>query len=88
MKYSTDITREQFNKIFPILDGAKKKTKPRTLDLYDVFNGLLYVVKTGCQWRNLPKEYPDFRSVHSYFRKWSEIKKGETESILDKVLKK
>jgi len=59
--YTSQITREQFNKIAPILEGAKKKTKPRKLDLYDIFNGLLYVVNTGCQWRNIPKDYPSWK---------------------------
>ena len=49
--YPSDITREQFEKIRPILEGARKKTRPRTIDLYDVFCGLLYLLKSGCQWR-------------------------------------
>ena len=88
MKYPSDITRTQFNKIAPILERARKKTKPRTLDVYNVFNGLLYVVRTGCQWRALPKDYPKFGTVHKYFRIWSEIPEGETESVLAQVLKK
>jgi len=85
--YTSQITREQFNKIAPILEGAKKKTKPRKLDLYDIFNGLLYVVNTGCQWRNIPKDYPSWKITYYYFTVWTK-KKGEEESVLDKVLKK
>ena len=88
MKYPSDITREQYNKIASILEGARKKTKPRKHDLYDIFNGLLYVIRTGCQWRALPKDYPKWRSVHEYFRIWSNIAEGEKESILAQVLKK
>ena len=88
MKYPSDITREQFNKIAPILEGARKITKPRTLDLYDILNGLLYIVHTGCQWRALPKDYPKWRSIHRYFLIWSEIPEGQNTSVLDKVLKK
>ena len=88
MKYPSDITREQFKKIVSILEGARKITKPRTLDLYDVFNGLLYVVNTGCQWRALPKDYPKWRTVHNYFSIWSEIPKEKKESVLAQVLKK
>ena len=87
MSYPSDISREQFETIRPLLESARKKTKPRKLDLYEVFNGLLYVVKTGCQWRALPKDYPKFGTVHSYFRIWSEAN-DEGESILDEVLKK
>src|SRR6266446_4653380 len=88
MKYPSDISREQFKKIAPLLEGARKRTKPRTVDLYDVFNALLYVNKTCCQWRALPHEYPKWRTVHEYFRIWSEMLEGQTESILAQVLKK
>ncbi len=88
MGYPSDISRQEFEKISPLLEGARKKTKPRTLDLYDVFNGLLYVVRTGCQWRALPKDYPKWRSVHQYFLTWSEQPKEGGESILEGCLKK
>ena len=47
--YLSDISKEQFEHILPILESARKKTKPRTVDLYDVFCGLLYVLRTGLQ---------------------------------------
>lgn len=87
MSYPSDITREQFEKILPILEEAKKKTKPRKLDLYDIFNALLYVVTTGCQWRALPKDYPKWKSVHYYFKIWTKPNKKGT-SALEEVLKK
>ena len=40
--YSSDISREQFAWIFPCLESARRRTKPRTVDLYDVFCGVLY----------------------------------------------
>ena len=90
-KYPSDITREQFEIIRPILEGARKKTAPRKVDLYDAFCGVLYVLKTGCQWRALPHEYPKWRTVHSYFEIWTEetyIKRKKQPTILDEVLKK
>ena len=84
--YPSDITRDQFKTILPILESARKKTKPREVDLYDVFCGLLYVLKSGCQWRMLPSDYPKWRTVHSYFQKWSEKKNGS--SCLELILKK
>ena len=87
MSYPSDISLERFEEIRAILESARKRTKPRKLDLYEVFNGLLYVVKTGCQWRALPKDYPKYGTVHKYFRIWSEDS-DEGESILDQVLKK
>jgi transposase len=88
MNYPSDVTRDQFRVIAPILERARKVTRPRTLDLYDVFNGVLYVITTGCQWRALPKDYPKWRSVYSYFCIWKECSEESTESILEQVLKK
>ena len=85
--YPSDVSREQFEKIKPFLEGARKKTKPRKLDLYDVFCAVQYVLKTGCQWRMLPRDFPKWRSVHAYFEIWSEEVEGKP-SILEQVLKK
>ena len=47
--YPSDITREKFAQILPILELAKKKTRPRQVDLYNVFNATLYILRSGCQ---------------------------------------
>jgi len=86
--YPSDISREQFNKIKSILESARKKTRPRRIDLYDVFCGILYILKSGCQWRMLPKEFPKWRTCHYYFSLWSEKEKDKSGSVLEKVLKK
>ena len=85
--YPSDISREQFEKIRPLIESVRKKTKPRKVDLYDVVCGVLYVLKTGCQWRALPHEYPKWITVYSYFEIWSEEKKGK-ESLIEQILKK
>ncbi len=79
--YPSDISREQFEQIRPYLESARRHTKPRTLDLYDVFCGLLYVLKSGCQWNMLPEGFPNYRSVHYYFKLRSERQDGK-QSIL------
>ena len=68
--YHCYISREQFNKILPLLESFRKVTKQRTVDLYDIFCGILYLLKSGCQWRMLPKEFPHWRTVYDYFRLW------------------
>ena len=60
--YSSDISREQFARILPCLESARRRTKPRTVDLYDVFCGVVYLLKSGCQWRMLPADFPDWRT--------------------------
>ncbi len=49
--YPSDITRKQFEIIEPLLSGANKQTRPREIDLYYVFCAILYILKSGCQWR-------------------------------------
>ena len=58
------------------------------MDLYDVFCGVLYLLKSGCQWRMLPADFPDWRTCYQYFRQWSEQPDPEQDSILEQVLKK
>ena len=84
----SDISREQFKKVEGLLEGARKKTRPREVDLYEVFCGLLYVLKTGCQWRQLPKEYPKWTTVYAYFAKWRERPGKDQPSLLEQALKK
>lgn len=86
-QYPSDITRGQFEKIKPELENARKKTRPREVDLYEVFCGMLYVLKTGCQWRALPSDFPKWKTVYAYFEIWSEKKKNQP-SLLEQVLKK
>ena len=85
--YPSDITRAQFEKIRPLLEGARKKTRPRKHDLYDMYCGVLYVLKSGCQWRMIPSDFPMWRNIHSYFQIWSQQKDGHP-SILQQALKK
>jgi len=87
MNYPSDIPQDKFEKIRPILESARKQTRPRTLNLHNIFNAVMYVVSTGCQWRALPKDYPKWGTVHKYFQKWTE-QRGEDPTILDRVLKK
>ena len=86
--YDSDITREQFQHIESLLEGARKKTKPRKADLYDVFCALLYVLKTGCQWRLLPKEFPQWQNVYAYYAIWRERPRDNQPSLLEQALKK
>lgn len=65
--YPIDVSRSQFAIILPILEASCKTTSPRTVDLYDVFCGILYVLKSGYQWRIDTKDYPNWSSYYYYF---------------------
>lgn len=86
-QYPSDISRKQFELIKPDLESAKKKTKPRKIDLYEIFCAVNYVLKSGCQWRMLPSDFPKWETVYFYFRIWKK-KDGDKDSILEAVLKK
>jgi transposase len=85
--YPSDISREQFEAIQPFLESARKRTRPRTVDLYDVFCGILYILKSGCQWRMPPQDFPKWRTTYSYFQQWTESSETNP-SILEQALKK
>ena len=84
--YPSDITREQFEFIRKMLEDNRKKTCPRKYDLYDIFCGILYIVKEGVTWRALPHDYPKWRLVYKYFQMWGE--ETETgESLFERVMR-
>lgn len=67
--YSTDLTDSQWEAIKPLLNVQRK----RKYDLRIVINALLYLVKTGCQWRMLPHDFAvPWPSVYYYFRTWKQ----------------
>ena len=85
-QYPSDVNKEQFERVRPLLEGVRKHTKPRTVDLHEVFNAGLYLLKSGCQWRMLPDGFLKWRTAHSYFAKWS--KPGPNGiSVLEQALK-
>ena len=69
-QYPSDLTDSQWDIIQEMIPQAKCGGRPRSLDMRQVINGILYVTVGGIQWRMLPKEYPKWQSVYSYFRQW------------------
>ena len=68
--YPSDLSDSQWSIIQPLIPAAKPGGRPRSLDIRMVVNGIFYVVVGGIQWRMLPKEYPNWKSVYHYFRLW------------------
>jgi transposase len=54
----------------PHLRNQAKAGRKQTYPLRDILNGILYCLKTGVQWRNLPKDFPPWRTVYWHFMKW------------------
>ncbi len=86
-EFATDISREEFEAVRGMLETARRKTRPRKHDLYDVFNAMLYFLDTGAAWRSLPEEFPPWRTVHEYFTQWTVAREGER-SLLELALEK
>ncbi len=70
-RYSSDLTDAEWGLIAPHLPLPFRLGRPRKVDLREIVNALLYIAVTGCQWRQLPKDFPPFTTVQSYFYKWS-----------------
>ena len=69
-RYSTDLTDEEFAVMEPYFPAAKPLGRPRKTDLREVVNAILYVLRTGCPWNLLPKDFPPTSTVYGYFRRW------------------
>jgi transposase len=83
--YPSDISREQFEVIRHYLEGARKVTHPRSIDLYDIFCAVLYILREGCRWRSLPHDYPTWQNCYKHYRIWAN-KGSDGKSIIDQVL--
>ena len=70
--YPSDLTDDQWNLISPLIPPRKQGGRPRTTDERSVFNALLYMNRTGCQWRFFPEKYPPRSTVYTFFKAWRE----------------
>jgi putative transposase len=68
-RYDTDLTDEQFDLVAPFLPRPKRMGRPPA-DLRAVLNAIFYLVRTGCQWRLLPHDFPPWSTVHTWYRRW------------------
>jgi len=69
--YTSDLTDSQRERLRPLLNLARRGPgRPIELDMRQVVNAIFYILRTGCQWDELPKEYPNHNSVYYHFRKW------------------
>ena len=84
-EFPSDIPREQFETVRNMLEAARRKTRPRKHDLYDVFCAVLYFLQTGNAWRSMPPEFPPWRTVHEYFTQWTMLRE-EGRTLLERAL--
>jgi transposase len=84
--YPSDLTDEQWALIAPHLPPQPGGGRPRTTDERDVLDAILYILRTGCQWRYLPGDLPPKSTVWRYFDRWRSD--GTLEAIHDLLRKK
>ena len=70
--YDTDLTDAAWALIAPMLPAARRGGRPRTTNIRAVLNAIFYLLRTGCQWRLLPREFPVWSTVYHYFRVWKD----------------
>ena len=68
--YATDLTNSAWALISPLLPEAQQGGRPRPTDVRAVSDAIFYLLRTGCQWRLLPREFPVWGTVDHYFRSW------------------
>lgn len=86
-QYPTDLTDKQWQVIHPLLPKWRPGGPGRKpCDLRTVVNGILYLTKTGCQWRMIPLEFGKWKTLYGYFNTWS--KKGIWQKIQQTLTKK
>lgn len=68
--YLTDITNAEWQLLQPLIPPAKTGGRPRTVDIREIINAILYVQSNNCSWRLLPHELPPWPTVYNYFRVW------------------
>ena len=59
--YSSDLTDEQWVLVAPHIPSARSGGRPRTTDVRAVLDAILYLLRTGCQWRQFPRDFPPGR---------------------------
>jgi transposase len=81
-----ELTDKQWEVIEPILPKNKSRLGKRgrpTVDKRSVFNGILWILRTGAQWREMPNRYPPYQTCHRYFQHWSQS--GTLEKLLKRL---
>lgn len=81
--YPSDLTDEQWRILEPFIPKIRKGGAPAKYERREIVNGIMYVLRTGCGWRELPHDLPPWDSVYGYFRRWT--RQGLWEWLVDRL---
>jgi putative transposase len=73
MRYTTDLTDTEWELISYCFPKPARTGRPRQHSYRELLNAIFYLLRTGCQWRNLPKDLPPWPSTYGYFRRWTNV---------------
>src|SRR5215831_5518793 len=68
--YPSDVTDEEWALLEPLIPAVKPGGRPEEIEQREMVNGILYVLRSGCPWRLLPHDLPNWSTVYLYFRQW------------------
>ena len=80
--YASELTDTEFK----VIENTLKDQRKRKYELLDIWNAIFYLLKTGCPWRYLSREYPPWKIVYYYFTKWK--REGVIEELQDILLER
>jgi putative transposase len=69
-RYPSDLTDDEWDVLEPHLPTPEKRGRPRLHTTREILNAVFYVLKSDCQWRMLPTDFPPLKTVFHYFRRW------------------
>ena len=78
LRYASDLTDAEWAVVEPYMPAPARLGRPRTTALRAVMDAIQYMAATGCQWRQLPKDFPPYSTVQGYFYAWSRSGRLET----------
>ncbi len=81
--YPSDLTGPQWAQVSRFIPAPKMGGRPAKYERRAIVNALLYVARTGCQWRALPHDLPPWRTVYWYFMQWR--KDGTLDRLHDEL---
>ena len=81
--YPSDLTGQQWSMIENLIPQAQPGGRPRSVEMREVVNGILYLLRTGCSWQHLPHEFPPWGTTHYYYRLFR--LDGTWESVHDRL---
>jgi putative transposase len=84
----TDLTTKEWTQLLSFFPPASHRGRPRKWELWQILNAILYVTRTGCQWRMLPRDFPPWATVYGYFWRWTQKGLwGQLNTVLGKTVR-